>query len=239
MKTLKENVKAFDADVENNEGYLYTTNMRLSSVLSTKRSKEEVLAMLDDNVHTAIDIGTGDGAIINAILQQRPGLKITGIDPAAKAIQKAAQKYKNIEFLVGNILEPATLPAQKFDMAMFLGVLHHVSDPKQAIANATLLSECLLILEPNGNNPILKVIEKLSPYHRKHEEQSFRSSVLKAWCKDSGYVVERTAFIGFVPILFPDFLARLIYFFQPFLEKIYPLKKYLGSQIVMLCRKSI
>jgi 2-polyprenyl-3-methyl-5-hydroxy-6-metoxy-1,4-benzoquinol methylase len=242
MKTLKKNVTAFNDDVLQNGGYVYTTNARVSSILSLKRSREGILSMLDNDVSTVIDIGTGDGAVINAILQQRPGLKITAVDPAAEAIEEAVQKYPDINFLICNILDTSTLPPpppnKKFDIGMFLGVLHHVSDPKQAIANAALLSDRLIILEPNGHNPILKMIEKLSPYHRKHEERSFRESVLKAWCKESGYEIERKIYIGFVPILFPAFLARLIYFFQPFLEKIYPLKKYFGSQIVLLCKKA-
>jgi 2-polyprenyl-3-methyl-5-hydroxy-6-metoxy-1,4-benzoquinol methylase len=238
MKTLNENVIDFNDDVLQNGGYVYTTNARVSSVLSLKRSREGLLSMLENDVSTVIDIGTGDGAVIHAILQQRPGLKVTAVDPAAEAIKEAARKYPDIDFFVCNILDTDTLPDKKFDAGMFLGVLHHVSDPKQAIANAALLSDRLIILEPNGHNPILKVIEKLSPYHRKHEERSFRESVLKAWCKESGYEIARKIYIGFVPILFPAFLARLIYFFQPFLEKIYPLKKYFGSQIVLLCKKN-
>jgi SAM-dependent methyltransferase len=239
MKTLKKNVSVFNDDVTRNGGYVYTTNARVSSVLSLKRSREAILSMIDSDVSTVIDIGTGDGAVIHAISQERPGLKITAVDPAAEAIKEAARKYPDIHFSVCDILNPASFSSgANFDVGMFIGVLHHVSNPKQAIANATLLSNRLIILEPNGNNPILKIIEKWSPYHRMHEERSFRPSVLKAWCRESGYEVERAIYIGFVPILFPAFLARLIYFFQPFLEKIYPLKKYFGSQIVLLCRKT-
>jgi hypothetical protein len=100
-----------------------------------------------------------------------------------------------------------------------------------------VLSDRLLIMEPNGNNPILKVIEKLSPYHRQHEERSFSSRTLKKWCEEAGYDVEQLNFIGFVPFFFPTLLTKVIYFFQPFMEKIYPLKKYFGAQIILLCRK--
>jgi hypothetical protein len=93
------------------------------------------------------------------------------------------------------------------------------------------------IYNPNGNNPILKLIEKLSPYHRRHEERSFSSRTLKKWCKEAGYEVERLNYVGFVPFFFPALPAKIIYFFQPFMEKIYPLKKYFGAQIIILCRK--
>jgi hypothetical protein len=103
--------------------------------------------------------------------------------------------------------------------------------------NAMMLSEQLLIVEPNGNNPILKLIEKLSPYHCQHEERSFSSRTLKKWCKEAGYEVKHLDFVGFIPFFFPTALTRIIYFFQPFMEKIYPLKKYFGAQIIIRCRK--
>jgi hypothetical protein len=123
-------------------------------------------------------------------------------------------------------------------MGLIRGVLHHLADPQAALVNATFLSDRLIIMEPNGNNPILKVIEKVSPYHREHEEQSFSSRVLRRWCKNAGYEVERLEYVGFIPFFFPAFLTKIIYRVQPFLEKIYPLKKYFGAQIIMLCRKS-
>lgn len=100
-----------------------------------------------------------------------------------------------------------------------------------------MLSDRLLIMEPNGNNPILKIIEKLSPYHRQHEERSFSSRTLKKWCEAAGYEVEQLNYVGFVPFFFPTPLTRIVYFFQPFMEKIYPLKKYFGAQIIIRCRK--
>jgi hypothetical protein len=102
--------------------------------------------------------------------------------------------------------------------------------------NAMMLSEQLLVVEPNGNNPILKLIEKSSRYHHQHEECSF-SQTLKKWRGKAGYEVERLDFVGFIPFFFPTVLTKIICFFQPVLEKIYPLKKYFGAQIIIRCRK--
>jgi SAM-dependent methyltransferase len=237
MSTLKKNVDVFNDDVASNQGYKYTTEAPLSSVLANKRMTDATLELIDKNAVTIIDIGAGDGTYSNDIYNGRPGVKITGFDPAANAIKNAGVKYPHIQFSVGNILEPATFPDKKFDVGVIRGVLHHLTDPESAIRNAGLLSDNIIIIEPNGNNPILKLIEKVSPYHRQHEERSFSSSLLKKWCEQSGYTVEHLGFIGFVPFFFPTFLTRIIFFFQPMLEKIYPLKKYFGAQIVILCRK--
>lgn len=110
MNTLKKNVTVFNSNVTDNGGYLYTTNALLSSILANKRITDAMLAMIDDAVHTVIDIGTGDGTYANDILQQKPHLEITGFDPAAEAIKSASEKYPRIAFLTGDILNISTLP---------------------------------------------------------------------------------------------------------------------------------
>jgi SAM-dependent methyltransferase len=237
MSTLKKNVDVFNSDVASNKGYMYTTEAKLSSVLANKRMTDATLDFLDKGAKTLIDIGAGDGTYSNDILQQKPDLKITGFDPAIEAIKIAAEKYPTIEFSVGNILEPETFPNKKFDVGVIRGVLHHLKDPQLAIRNSGLLSDSLIIIEPNGNNPILKMIEKNSKYHIEHEERSFTSALLKQWCEESGFIVERIDFIGFVPFFFPTLPTRIIHTFQPLIEMIYPLKKYFGAQIVIRCRK--
>ncbi|MCW3121267.1 MAG: Methyltransferase type 12, partial [Flavipsychrobacter sp.] len=179
MTTLKENVNVFNADVTGNNGYKYTTNAPLSSILANKRMTEAILALIDKNVTTLIDAGSGDGSYTNDIHKARPEIKLTGFDPAAVAVKIAAEKYKDIDFFVGNILESSTFPNRKFDLTVIRGVLHHLNNPELAIKNAGLMSDRVLILEPNGNNPILKVIEKKSAYHVEHEERSFSSDQLK------------------------------------------------------------
>ncbi len=237
MGTLKKNVNVFNSDVENNEGYKYSTHGSLSSVLANKRMSDEIIAFIDVNAKTLIDIGSGDGVYTNVIHQSRPKISITGFDPAEVAVKIARKNYPEIEFSIGNILENNTFPAKRFDVGVIRGVLHHLNNPELAIKNSGLLADQVVIVEPNGNNPVLKIIEKVSPYHRLHEERSFSSSQLKKWCQENGFVVEKMTFIGFIPMFFPTFLTKVIFFFQPFFEKIYPLKKYFGAQIVILCRK--
>lgn len=237
MTTLKKNVNAFNEDVSVNNGYMYTTDAPLSSRLANARMTRATVENIDAQTITLIDIGAGDGTYSNDIKQALPKLKITGFDPATNAINAASKKYKDIDFFVGNILEPQTFPNAVYDTAVIRGVLHHLSDPQKAIENAGILSKNVIIIEPNGNNPILKQIEKRSEYHIKHEERSFTTNQLTDWCRKSGFEVEKIDYIGFVPFFFPATLSKIIHFFQPLFEKIYPVKKYFGAQIVIVCRK--
>lgn len=237
MQTQKKNVTEFNQDVKLNEGYRYTTNAPFSSIVANKRITEATLKYIPKHAKTIIDIGCGDGIYTNDLKSELTDRQFTGFDPASEAINIAVKKYENIDFIVGDLLNKETFPNKLYDVGIIRGVLHHLPNAQQGIANSAYLSDSIIIIEPNGNNPILKYIEKTSKYHIEHEEQSFKSSDLKNWCEMSGFEVSKIEFIGFVPFFFPTILSRIIYFFQPMLEKIPFLGKYFGAQIVLFCKK--
>jgi len=232
--TLKANVTAFDEDVAKNEGYLYTTHPTYSSQVANDRLTEAVLENIGKQTRTLIDIGSGDGTSTNDLFHKHPGLTLTGVEPAARAVAVAQERFPACTFCVGSILDRDTLPSATFDLALLRGVLHHLSDPALAIANTARLSSRVLIIEPNGLNPILKIIEKRSAYHVEHEEQSFAPSLLRQWCADAGLTVTKQTFAGFVPFFFPTGPAKLIHFFQPLLERIPIINRYFSAVVVMV-----
>ena len=237
MITQKKNVSEFNKDVKENEGYRYTTNAPFSSIVANKRMTDATIAFIPKSVKTLIDIGCGDGTYTNDLKQILSDIHYTGFDPASDAIEIAKKKFSGIEYIVGDLLNKETFPKKKYDVAIIRGVIHHLPDAAKGIANAVELSDNIIIIEPNGNNPILKYIEKNSQYHIEHEEQSYTSNQLVAWCEAAGYKVSKVDYVGFVPFFFPTLLAKIIYFFQPFLELIHPLKKYFGAQIVILYQR--
>jgi 2-polyprenyl-3-methyl-5-hydroxy-6-metoxy-1,4-benzoquinol methylase len=237
MSSVKENVNVFNSDIESNQGYKYTTNARFSSIVANKRLTEVTLANIPAGVKTVIDIGCGDGTYTNELFQARKDLVFEGTDPAAKAVAHANRQYQGIQFFTSNILEQESFSGKHYDIAVIRGVLHHLSDQQKAIQNTASLADNMLIIEPNGNNPVLKYIEKHSAYHIEHEEQSFTTRQLRHWCEASGWKVIKVQHVGFVPYFFSTPLSKIIYFFQPLLEKIPVLRYYLGAQIVILCSK--
>lgn len=237
METQKKNVSEFNSDVKANSGYKYTTNAPYSSIVSNKRITDATIKYIPTNSLSIIDIGCGDGAYTGELKKVFPSKNFTGFDPAFEAIEIAKTKQKDINFLVGDLLNDSTFPSTTYDVGIIRGVLHHLPNAYKGIENSIKLSNKMIIIEPNGNNPILKWIEKNSKYHLEHEEQSFSSKQLIDWSEKAGYKVVKLDYIGFVPFFFPTFLSKIIYFFQPFLELIPPLKKYFGAQIIMLCEK--
>jgi SAM-dependent methyltransferase len=228
-------VNEFNIDVKKNNGYRYTTNAKYSSVVSNNRITKATENLIPINTATIIDIGCGDGAYTIILKEKFKNIKFTGIDPAFEAIELAKKKDLEINFLIGDLLDESTLPKEKYELGIIRGVLHHLPNAYKGLENSKKLSNRLIIIEPNGNNPILKWIEKNSKYHIEHEEQSFTSKQLSRWIEMMDYKIVKIDYIGFIPFFFPTVLSKIINFFQPFLELIYPLKKYFGAQIIILC----
>lgn len=237
MKTQKRNVSKFNSDIAENDGYRYTTHAQYSSIVANRRMTEATLAAIPADASTLVDIGCGDGTYTHNLKAARPGLACTGFDPAAAAVAAARRHFPEVEYLVGDLLDPRTFPARRFDVAVIRGVIHHLPDAEAGISNAIRLSDRIILIEPNGNNPILKWLERNFHYHIEHEEQSYRSDQLSAWCLRSGYRITRLEYIGFVPFFFPTLPARIIHFFQPLLERLGPLGKYFAAQIVIVYEK--
>ena len=233
---LKQNVEVFNQNVQENGGFLYTTNSEFSSFVANKRISEEIFKFIKPQYKTLIDIGCGDGSYTNEIKQNFPHLEVRGFDPASKAIEKASVIYPDVIFEAVNLLdENLQVPAKKYDVGVIRGVLHHLSDQQKAIENAFKLTDNIIIMEPNGNNPILKLIEKTSKYHIEHEEQSFFEWNLKKWINNAGGNVTNWSYVGYVPFFFPTPAAKLTYWMQPFLEKVPVLKHVFSAQFIIAC----
>ena len=77
----RETIRAFDSDVDVHEGYVYTTNDRLSSSLARQRWVETVLGMTEMKGRKLLDLGCGDGYFTRLYYDTQTPTSIVGIDP--------------------------------------------------------------------------------------------------------------------------------------------------------------
>jgi SAM-dependent methyltransferase len=212
-------VDPFNSDAAGGEGYVYTTTTQLSSRLAVARQQDLILAMGRLKGRSVLDIGCGDGYYTLGYWDRGQPLRFVGVDPAPNAI-KVADRRRGERPIEYRVLDGKRVPFEdaSFDVAIVQGVLHHADDPEETIREALRLAREIVILEPNGLNPGLKVIEKVSPYHRSHNERSYTPRRLRSWVESAGGHVAEERFGLFVPMFSPDWLAKLMKALEPAVE---------------------
>jgi ubiquinone/menaquinone biosynthesis C-methylase UbiE len=233
------NVDSFDEDVLANGGYRYTTNAQVSSVFANDRITRAVLDFADVRGKDVLDVGCGDGAYTIDLYDQGRPARVHGLDPAAEGVACARRRVggRPVIVSVGSAYE---LPFAdgRFDWAVLRCVLHHMDRPQDALREAMRVARRVVVVEPNGFNPVLKILERVSPYHREHDEKSWTSWTLDRWVREQGGVVRRRRYIGVVPMFCPGWFARFMKFWEPLLERL-PLVRRLGcAQYVFVCERA-
>ncbi len=204
-------VDPFEADVAANEGYVYSTNARLSSVFSNRRMTDAVLAAVELRDKRVVDIGCGDGTYTVELAELGGAASVVGVDPAAGAIDVAKRRGApaHVSFETGSAYALRFEP-DSFDIAHLRGVLHHMDDPIAALREALRIAATIVVVEPNGYNLGLKLIERISTYHREHHEKSYAPRTLDRWVRALGGEIVSRQWIGLVPMFSPDPLAKTL-----------------------------
>lgn len=108
--------------------------------------------LLPGGAQRLLDIGCGAGKFTR--LMAKRGMRATGIDPKASVIDEAhalaAQAGQDIDFQVGEAERMAFADAS-FDIVVFSNSLHHMSDCRQALAEALRVLKrggWLYVMEP-------------------------------------------------------------------------------------------
>ena len=235
----RRNVDVFDRDAKRSGGYLYTKSLRLSCRLATQRSTDAILATGCLRSRSVVDVGCGDGFYTIRFWDLAQPKSVVGVDPAGHAIAVANTNKGNrsIKFLVGDAHQ-LPFPDNSFDLALVQSILHHDDNPRSVIREAFRVAPEVLVHEPNGNNPGLKIIERISRYHLEHNEKSFTSNRLRRWIEENGGVIAYQRFAGFVPMFCPSVVARAMKAVEPFVEAL-PLLNSLGCAVtVIVARRS-
>jgi 2-polyprenyl-3-methyl-5-hydroxy-6-metoxy-1,4-benzoquinol methylase len=239
---IKRNVRRFDEDVREQGAYTYTGD-RLSARLANSRISRSIAESFDFRGASVLDLGCGDGAytVEFAALGVR---EVVGLDPAAVAIDAARTRAQalgvadTVRFEVGNIYDlDEHLASGRFDCIVIRGVLHHLPDPARALAGLAAFEGTMVILEPNGNNPVLKLLERFSRYHIDHEERSFRPALICNWITAAGLSVRSCSMLNLVPFFCPDSIAKVLRAVEPIVERVPLLRDIACGQSIIVARR--
>ncbi|MCL1825330.1 MAG: class I SAM-dependent methyltransferase [Betaproteobacteria bacterium] len=239
MKEQKHNVDVFSQDVTDGGSYAYTRD-RLSSVLANRRITDAFAEIYPLSGKRLLDLGCGDGTYSLELVSLGADF-VLGIDPSEAAVTAATGKatqtrlLDKIRFQTGNIYNLSL--DERFDCIVLRGVLHHLPDAGVALRAVAPLADNILLMEPNGTNPVVKIIEKTSQYHIEHEEQSFLHSTVRRWLHEAGFNYLSIKFVNFVPFFCPDWMARLLKFVEPVVESLPFIRNICCGQYIIFSSK--
>jgi 2-polyprenyl-3-methyl-5-hydroxy-6-metoxy-1,4-benzoquinol methylase len=108
-----------------------------------QQSRSEMLVFLPPDPKRLIDIGCGEGLFGVAVKALFPACETWGIEPVAKAAEKAA--LRNDRVIHAPLDDSAELPTAYFDVVTMNDVLEHMTWPEPALATAKR------ILRPDGS----------------------------------------------------------------------------------------
>jgi ubiquinone/menaquinone biosynthesis C-methylase UbiE len=231
---------AFDQDVILNGGYMYTTNALLSSKMANDRLTDATIKIISLKGKRVIDVGCGDGTYTYELYRRSKPKEMVGVDAAKEAIRLAQVLYKNhnkLKFYTGDVYR-LNRKFENFDVAIVRGVIHHVDFPQKAIASISKIAKRIVILEPNGYNPFLKIVEKISLYHRIHKEKSYPPILLRHWLSKVGFKTKSYSYVGFVPFFCPDGMALFMKKIEKLIEKIYLFSRLFCAVYIVLAKRS-
>lgn len=231
----------FDKDIQHHGAYIYSgESAPLSAILANTAQSRLIHASITPNSKSILDVGCGDGKYTVELSRLTSVEFVLGIDPSAKAIAAANSVYASntrVKFS-SETLSDLIDQGSKFDLAIVRGVLHHAHDPKSLIHEIGFLADEIIVLEPNGLNAVLKVIEKTSKYHLEHGERSFPFWQISSWLKESGFVLKKKYVGVLVPFFCPRFLALFLNRIQPVAERLLVLRWLIcGTQVFVAKKK--
>lgn len=227
--------EVFDNDARERGSYSYTID-RLSSRTSNQRINAAMFGLNLLQGKSVIDVGCGDGTY-TAGLFEGGAVSVLGVEPGAEAVEVARRKNAAAgsggpEFQVCNAYDLESL-GRTFDVAVVRGVIHHIPEPLRAIRQMCKVAKNILVIEPNGYNPVLKIIERVSPYHREHQELSYTRATLSDWFAEVGATLQAHVYIGLVPFFCPDWMVRPLKAMEGIVESLPLVRTVMCGQVVM------
>ncbi|MCG2660974.1 MAG: class I SAM-dependent methyltransferase [Kiritimatiellae bacterium] len=218
-----QSIAQYNKDLKGMGGYIYTGNQKRKSMdIFNERASLAIASLVKVENRSVIDIGCGDGTFSAELFVRMKARRVVGVDPSnawKKATETNARWAPHVQFQQGNVSH-LDFPDNSFDVAMMRGVLHHLDDPRAGLREMFRVARDVFLLEPNGYNPIVKLIEKLSPYHRAHGERSYRPLLIRSWMRASGGQFVGESYSSLVPLFCPDLIADFLNWLSPKWERL-------------------
>jgi ubiquinone/menaquinone biosynthesis C-methylase UbiE len=146
------------------------------------------------------DLGCGSGAFTDVL--QRRGYHCCGVDLSPRLIETARAKFRNIEFVEGDV-EQLPLADASFDGVLLSGLVHHLPDPTHCAREVFRILRPggkFVAFDPNRMNPFMYLYrDRSSPFYSSvgvtANERPVLASEVASVFQNAGFVV-RTDYLS-------------------------------------------
>jgi tRNA (cmo5U34)-methyltransferase len=154
------------------------------------RRLQEALATATEGVQatSVLDLGTGTGETLVAVLDRHPGCAAVGIDASAGMLEAARTRLagRPVDLAVADLADP--LPSGPFDLVVSALAVHHLDGP----GKADLFGRVAAVLRPGGRFVLADVVvpedpaDAVTPLSEGHDRPSTLADQL-AWLAAAGF----------------------------------------------------
>ncbi len=106
-----------------------------------------------------LDIGSGDGTVLDYISRRRKVKKMVGLEISKIAIEQAKKKNNNVKYFLGSADDVYPFEKEYFDTLIMTDVIEHIMDIN------TMLSQCRLVVKREGKliivTPVFNLLKKI------------------------------------------------------------------------------
>jgi tRNA (cmo5U34)-methyltransferase len=156
---------------------------RLQEAVAAAAGGQSVVSVL-----SVLDLGTGTGETLAAVLEQHPGAAAVGVDKNEAMLGVARHRLAGVplELRVADLTDP--LPAGPFDLVVSALAIHHLEGPDKA----DLFARVARVVRPGGRFVLGDVVipvdpaEAVTPLTSDHDRPSPLADQL-GWLADAGF----------------------------------------------------
>ena len=139
-------------------------------------------------VARVLDLGTGTGETLAAVLAGHTGARAVGVDKSAPMLEAARARLAGlpVELVVADLADP--LPPGPFDLVVSALAVHHLDGPEKA----ALFARVADALRPGGRFVLADVVipvdpaDAVTPLTSEHDRPSTLADQL-CWLADAGF----------------------------------------------------
>ena len=121
------------------------------------------------SARSLLEVGYATGEFYRYLSKIRPDIRYTGLDLSDAAYALVRERYRDADFRLGNCVDPAAMPDEKYDIVFSRDVIHHTGDPFVALRNLYRATGSSLVVSLRTRDVGETVVDRDRSYQEVYE----------------------------------------------------------------------